>query len=454
MYGRVIYSDQRLFINNLEVNGVQSCSTSFDVPVSPIFIAGVGPYSQEVGSQLEGSVEVERLIVQSDDFLTSLLGRSVSGCLAYKRSDESTYRTNAFLDARIKSYSIECSVGQIAKSNFSMSVYGNMGAGIAETGAENPYSVMIAKPGDLTISLPDVSTNRVQSINYEVSIPYSRNSFIGGITGSGQVLQNEGVTIDVTVGFDADDIESPRFFDQLCADGVNINFRFENCSGDVVRSFSAPNARFVGTSMSAGIGENMSVDFKYQSVLANTSSLATYLSSEIAEEVIVPPFSIPCETIKVEGSSNGDGVYLYSGQGLDSIFVWERTDGIDPFLLFGNTGDWTLSYSLDGSPEKLNNAYSMTGDWGDGVMVTCFAGYTSGQCIELSVANSPYSYNGDYGFYENGPYGLAWTGGANYIWGVEGDWKMGDYYGVGGDHFSSNSGVVGSWSDGVTVTCR
>ena len=282
MLGRVIYGDQRLFINGMEMSGVQSNSSSLDTNYVPIFVAGTGVYSQEPSGPTEYPFSFERVVFETDP-LTGVLFSGLSGHFAYATGNSTGYQTFGFENGLITSYSISCAVGDLAKSSVDIAARGNMGSfndGIdIATGAEY-NSPFIGKPGDLHISgYSDGETNRVQSIEYTLTIPYTSNDKIGTAFGPDSRRLTGPITISTKFSIEVQDFRQEDLFSLICDTAEkNLYFYFTDCDNTTVRAFNAPRSKLKSSSYNADVGTNLSFDITYQGYVNSTGEAIACLN--------------------------------------------------------------------------------------------------------------------------------------------------------------------------------
>ena len=284
-YFRNIYGDQSLYISGEKIRGVQSVNAAFEIPYEPIKAAGVGHLNHTINSNLEGSFNVGRYVVSNEDPISGFFVSPISGHLRYGTGTSPLMLS--FHNGYINSFSSSCSVGAIPTIDFGLTSYGNIGSGVS-TGIEQPNTdtILIARPGD--IHLEGVSgqyTNRVQSYNYNISIPRSPIYTLG--SGLGVDLFTIDYPIEINLDFDlhVDDFRVENLHELLCDQPKNdISITLSGCGSDTddrIRKFMAPSPLFLGIDHSSSIDEQLSVNLKYKSYVNDVRELQALVAGGI-----------------------------------------------------------------------------------------------------------------------------------------------------------------------------
>lgn len=282
MFGRIHYGDQRLFINDMEISGVQSNSASLDTNYVPIFVAGTGFYKQESSGPKESSFSFERVVFDEDP-LTGVMFSDLSGHFAYATGNSTGYQTFGFEHGLVLSYSIKCAVGDFAKNSVDISARGNVGSfntGIDIADGQEYSSPFIGLPSNLNISgYSDGETNRVQSIEYTMTIPYTSRDMIGAAFGPDSRRITVPISISTKFSIEVQDFRQEDLLSLVCdTSEKNLYFYFTDCDGGVVRSFNAPRSKLKDSSYNASIGGNLTFDISYQGYVNTTGEALACLN--------------------------------------------------------------------------------------------------------------------------------------------------------------------------------
>jgi hypothetical protein len=285
MFGRVIYSDQRLYLNSALVNGVTECSADVNLSQNDIFVAGIGQYDSYIQQPIEGTFNLNRhFFYNVTDVITGYFNSNISGSILYKKTEDSTYKHFSFETGRITSYSLECSVGTIPTNNVSMQIMGgNFGSNFTQPSTpleqELASSLPIVKPKDITIGIGFFDTDRVQSFNYNISVDYKRNDTIGYLNKALDFEPTYPIVIETSFDIEVDEYEAPNFLEQICLnEEEDISFTYESCEHDYVRNMCAPKSKLTSLNFNAGIGNAMTFSLSYRSILNNITDVGRVLS--------------------------------------------------------------------------------------------------------------------------------------------------------------------------------
>jgi hypothetical protein len=263
MYGRVIYADQKLIINQQEISGVTDFNGDFEIPYENIDLLG-GHFAAEIQGELSRNISFNRFLIQSDP-LKYLTGSAFcSGFVDYKDYSfgfQSGYLTN---------YNATCSVGDIATITTDFIVYGNIGGGVDHqiTPSQNTDNIYVANYGNIFVSASQGQTNRITSFDYNIScerIPI----FVLGSFNPADVFLKKPIIIDLNLTIEIDDYESQDIQTLLCSPEIqNITIDLKNCdNSQIIESFYAPNARLISTNYNGEVENSTTIELAFRSFL-------------------------------------------------------------------------------------------------------------------------------------------------------------------------------------------
>jgi hypothetical protein len=261
MFGRNIYADQQLVINQQVLSGVTDFNGDFDIPYENVDLLG-GDFASEIQGETSRNISISRFLIQADP-LKYLTGEAFcNGFVNYK--DYSF----GFLSGYLTNYSASCAVGDIATIATDFIVYGNIGGGITQPilPSENTDNIYVANYGNIFVSASQGQTNRIISFEYNVScerIPI----FLLGNFNPGHVFLKKPVIIDLNLTLEVDDYESSNIQNLLCNPEIqDITIDLKNCdNSQIIESFYAPNSRLVSSSYNSSIDEAASVEMTFRS---------------------------------------------------------------------------------------------------------------------------------------------------------------------------------------------
>lgn len=263
MYGRIIYADQRLIINQQEISGVTSFDGNFDIPYENIDVLG-GNFLADQQGEISRNITVNRYLIQSDP-LKSLTGDApCSGFVSYNNQSfgfESGYLTN---------YSISCNVGDLAEISTEFISYGNVGGNVKHPilPSQNTDNIYVANFGNIFVSANEGVTNRIVGFNYTVNCERVA-TFVLGSRDPRAVFLKKPIIIELNLSIEIDDYESPNIQNLLCNPNIqNLTVELKNCDNtETIESFYAPNARLISNSYAGSIDNPTTVELLFRSFL-------------------------------------------------------------------------------------------------------------------------------------------------------------------------------------------
>jgi hypothetical protein len=263
MYGRNIYADQRLIINQQILSGVTDFNANFDIPYENIDLLG-GRFAAAIQGELSKNISFSRFLIQSDPLKYLTGNASCNGFVDYKNYSfgfESGYLTN---------YNASCSVNDIVIVNTDFIVFGNIGGDIKDPilPSQNTDNIYVANYGNIFVSATQGQTNRIISFEYNVACERIPIFGLGSINPIGVFLKKP-LTIELTLNIEIDDYESPNIQNLLCTPEIqNITIDLKNCNNSIIiESFYVPNARLISNSYAASIDNAANVELVFRSFL-------------------------------------------------------------------------------------------------------------------------------------------------------------------------------------------
>ena len=263
MYGRTIYADQKLIINQQAISGVTNFNGSFDIPYENIDVLG-GNLATSVQGESARNISFNRFLIQADP-LKYLTGNfSCNGFVSYQN------KSFGFRSGYMTNYSASCSVGDIAEITTDFIVYENIGGGVEEAilPSQNTDNIYVANAGSIIINANEGSTNRIMSFEYSVNcerIPL----FVLGSRDPSDVILKKPIIAELTLTLEIDDYESSNIQTLLCTPNTqNLQIDLKNCNQTtVIESFLMPNARLISTNYSSSIDDYATVEMLFRSFL-------------------------------------------------------------------------------------------------------------------------------------------------------------------------------------------
>jgi|LakMenEpi03Aug12_release.lakeMendotaPanAssembly.Ray.scaffolds.fasta_scaffold04618_2 hypothetical protein len=263
MYGRKIYADQQLIINQQVISGVTSFNGNFELPFNSIDVLG-NNFITSIDGEVSKTISFSRFLNQSDH-LKYLTGEAF--CSGYVLYDNNSF---GFSSGFLTSYSVECGVGDIASVSTDLVVYGNIGGNLKHSiiPSQNTDNIYVANFGSIFVNTNEGQTNRITSFEYNVNcerVPL----FVLGSSYPSQIILKKPITIEVNLTLEIDDFESDDVQSLLCSPNIqNINIDLKNCDySQTIDTFIAPNARLVSTTFNGDTESASTITMTFRSFL-------------------------------------------------------------------------------------------------------------------------------------------------------------------------------------------
>lgn len=262
MLRRIVKENQKLFIDSKEVLGIQDFNFNYNLPIDLTRYLGMENVIFSHSKPVTAEITVNKLLIDSDDFINYTGDSTFSGYLEYKD------KYFAFNSGILNNYSISCSVNQIPTLTANLTVLGNFGSGVSKSTSLLPKNdITIADYGDIEVTLNDFQFNRLQ--NFTLSIDTNRNILYQlGNSYPFQIVTNPPIVTNLTFGIKVDDYQVKNIRDLLCqykVGSLNITFKdFKNPTADPILSFNFNEAVFLGESYQGSVSDSSIVNLTYQ----------------------------------------------------------------------------------------------------------------------------------------------------------------------------------------------
>lgn len=245
--------ENSLYISGVKIFGVSDVNFGYSLPIEHINVLGNNKFATFTNNAPQSSLSVQKYLSPSDFFLNFTGAEQISGGLFYNN------KNFTFNRAYLNSYSVSCAVGNFPVLNADFTIFGNVGTGIATSGASQTGALAVVRPRDISIQCDGTGTNRIEAFTYSVECP--RQAFYHP-TGSAPMdvvtLRPFKVNAQFTIG--VDDYESKRLFDYV----VDSNKKNVNITIGSLASFSMSNMELIGETVNSSATDEVSLTLNYQ----------------------------------------------------------------------------------------------------------------------------------------------------------------------------------------------
>jgi len=267
MFGRILSSDQRLYIAGHLLSGVASFDGNFNTPFENVDAAGYLNAQQFLTQPLERSFSFSRNLVGTDPLLYLTGDIGVGGSLVYKRMNGEAYQNFGFNSGYLSNYKISARIGELAKVDTDFVVYNNMGGNVSGSDAlfsgETPLAPALSS--EIYLNATEGETNRIIGFDYSITCKRMPQYIMGSLDPKFVVLKKPlPILVNLEVQID----------DYLCNDiqrlvcnpyQQNLTINLNKCGVDnTIQAYSVNNARLINNSFNSALLENASVKLTYQ----------------------------------------------------------------------------------------------------------------------------------------------------------------------------------------------
>lgn len=274
--GNTRREEQRFFINNAEVPGVQNVDIEYSQPAAPLTHLGCGSQQYFIlpSNRFSAQASVSSLFIADDPFISLTGNVGANGYLL--KTYANTGQNFSFVSGYLSSYTLNCSVGQIPQLNASFDIFGEAGridstssprvaSDFASINAYTPNILLkVVTSNSITISGPSTfSTNRVQSFNVGLTCPRNPIYFLGSRFPSRVEKNATQVSLDFAMDLNDYNALKASLF-PLRDSQTNISLSFNNSDNNaVVSALNFSKMTFVGESQRTNINSSVSIVHKY-----------------------------------------------------------------------------------------------------------------------------------------------------------------------------------------------
>jgi len=252
--------DQSFRLNGYDLSGISSIGFETDFSIGLLQTLGRKNFGHTKISPSVGRVNLTRSLVYADPVIGFTGESCFSGVFSYGAN------SYGFESGYLNSYSVSCSVGQVASVSCGFTAYGEMKSGVANhTGMTHP-DIVVPSPRSMQISNDYGDSNRINSFDYSLDVPrkarYSigPNLFPDSVETNGSISISASATFDVG-GFSALDLN--HFVRYVSAPNFTINIKNRDLT-QTLMTLPVSNASIVSQSIEGTVDAPLSVTLQYQ----------------------------------------------------------------------------------------------------------------------------------------------------------------------------------------------
>jgi hypothetical protein len=280
-FGRITRGEQRFFLNETEVNGVQSAQIGYNLGGQPTkFLGGLAGVDNHPVGGVDATARVDMLMmnVGDDPFYQFTGNRGFDGYIIKDSLDmrgdaakgNASYNFS-FKSGYLTSYSTSWALGGLPQISADIQIFnkaGRLAMGdipSAIIGQNQTSARAIPDPGAVDITLmDDLSSNRLMSYSVSVSCQRSPKFFLGSRYASFINLVSP-VVISCDFQIEVDDYLAYNVDSYPCdtvKKDLTINIKEKN-TDNLLRTYSFPNLQLASENYQAGVNGNAVVNAKY-----------------------------------------------------------------------------------------------------------------------------------------------------------------------------------------------
>jgi len=280
-FGRITRGEQRFFLNETEVNGVQSVQIGYNLGGQPTkFLGGLAGVDNHPVGGVDASARVDMLMmnVGDDPFYQFTGNRGFDGYVIKdsldmrgdSAKDNASYNFS-FKSGYLSSYSTSWALGGLPQISADIQIFNKAGRltmhdiPSAIIGQNQTSARAIPDPGAVDITLmDDLSSNRLISYSVSVSCQRSPKFFLGSRYASFINLVSP-VVVSCDFQIEVDDYLAYNVDSYPCdtvKKDLTINIK-EKSTDNLLRTYAFPNLQLTAENYQVGVNGNAMVNAKY-----------------------------------------------------------------------------------------------------------------------------------------------------------------------------------------------
>lgn len=275
MFGRLLQGKQRFFVNSQEIPGIQSLTASFQTNSSPLTYLGVQNVRSIPNGNASSTVGINRYVLTQDYFIGLTGQTGFNGYILNERNSATTSEKYfSFYSGYMTAHRLNIGLDTIPQTTTTFTVYNKYGYFFDSKAVKNltdienyHYNEYLKTPTywttDVTID-NDFSTNRIQSLDLNINIPYTPLYSMGNRYPKKVEIN---YPIDVTCTFRVE-------IDQMRMDALqnypmqpnkrNISLLLRSIEGEQIACYNFNNMELISENYNVGVGQYVTLDGSYR----------------------------------------------------------------------------------------------------------------------------------------------------------------------------------------------
>ena len=263
MFGSKLNYDSHFFIDGEEISGVDSVDISYSNSANVSKPLGYHAGVTTVGGPTQQTVSVSRYLISNTPLESVSQGQNFSGSLNYEGA------AYGFKSGYMTSMSVNCAVGAIPRSNYSLVVYDELRSG-ANASGNATSAIDIPSQGSISITCDNITSNRVIGFDYNASFNYKPYYTIGS-EHPADVKYISPSPYNASVQLEIDDVMPKSGYTFLTEDKNNdspignsrVTLSVKGRDGATIQTYSIPSPSLVSEQLSSTADGSLRLTLNY-----------------------------------------------------------------------------------------------------------------------------------------------------------------------------------------------
>ena len=263
MFGSKSNYDSHFFVDGEEISGVESVDINYSNSANISKPLGYHPGITTVGGPTQQTISVSRYLISNTPLESVFEGQNFSGSLNYEGA------AYGFKSGYMTSVSVNCAVGAIPRTSYSLVVYDELRSGANASGTATS-AIDIPSQGSISITCDNITSNRVIGFDYNATLNYKPYYTIGS-EHPADVKYISPTTYNATVQLEVDDV-MPKSGYSFLTEGKNNDSPFGNSrvtlsvkgrDGATIQTYPIHSASLVSEQLSATANGSLRLTLNY-----------------------------------------------------------------------------------------------------------------------------------------------------------------------------------------------
>ena len=258
MFGQLSNYENKLFINDQEILGIDSINLSYSNSSNDSKILGRSSSFTTVNGATVGQLSISKNLIYIDPILDYTGSSQVFGHIEYNN------KGYGFSNAYLTEYMVNCAVGSIPKVSSNFIIFDEIVETDIASSNTIPPVIYIPNQGSISLTCDSSTTNRVIGFDYSIKIN-RKPVYIIGSKNPYEVVTFDNIEYTASVQIDVDDAFLQNSFNFLTSrENKTVSFSIKDRTlNTTIQTLTIPKASLVSESLSSSADGGVKLTLNY-----------------------------------------------------------------------------------------------------------------------------------------------------------------------------------------------